>query len=82
MPLANYSKNHSNFHRYGFALGELCLLGQKVTTPPLGIIWPQLWPFIEIKHRKLEKSKHREDFIPAKGLAHPPCTDEITKWQF
>ena len=27
-------------------LGELCLLGQKVTTQPFGIIWPQVWPFI------------------------------------
>ena len=34
------------FHWHGIALGELCLLGQKETTTPFGLIWPQLWPFI------------------------------------
>ena len=38
MPLVPYSKD--------LALGELCLLGQKVTTPPFGIIWPQVWPLV------------------------------------
>ena len=38
MLLALYSKDHKNFHWCGISLGELCLLGQKVTTPPFGII--------------------------------------------
>jgi len=37
--------------------------------------WPQAWPFIEIKHRKLVKP-NLQYINPAKVRAHPPSNNK------